>query len=152
MKGVFESQKEMVTTDLQINFRGHPKLSNEQLALQYLMSEIQESLKTMSLSVLAEFSLPSTQTDLPPLMAPTQGQNFEELRRLAGEFTSKLHSEQHNVFNDVINPVARGVSTRNLYSTTGPQLPKTQRLLFLDAPGGTRKTVATTAIKRFLKS
>lgn len=92
LKDIFDTHQEIVILDPGHGFCRKPKLSNEQLALQYVLAKIQGSLSTMSSNLHSEYGLAPVQADLPQLTDFTQGQNPKDLCRLVDASKSSFNS------------------------------------------------------------
>ena len=154
--GLWEQHKTIFIQDIRHRHRRrdvHGALDSDENALSHVLLEIQTALGRRKLS---DYGLPSPPDDLEPLPvhAPAAAQDPAQVQAQVVADISKFNQGQREVFNKVVGAVMPGVSIGNLdgaaSSTAPPPLPPSQRVFFLDAPGGTGKTFVTRAIQAFL--
>lgn len=105
----------------------------------------------MLYSSLSELQLPFSRHDLLPQLLSQPQQTPKQVPRLATESIKMISLDRKHVRIKVINAILSRLSAASLDVNTITQTLRTQQLLFLDAPGGTRKTFVTTEIQSFLK-
>ena len=157
----------MFLTDIRNRARGQPirrhLLRDDRQATSYVLQEVQEALQTVSADwMLANFGLPLPDDSLPAL----EQQNDIETREAQAQKREErlqtslplLNTNQRHAFDEIVGSMLPGASVSALIqgsssAVAGPSMPTQIGLLFfLDAPGGTGKTFALSAILNFLRA
>lgn len=94
--------------------------------------------------------LPPSQQAVRSLDFVPSEQFVEQLRQMASESINVFNTFQRHLFDEAKNPFMPEVRTERLH--VEPSLQLVHGRLFLDAPGGTRTTFLTSAIRIFLEA
>lgn len=149
---LLEDFKDTFIVGIRNRSRLQPLLSDATVALQYVLTEIQDTLSTMSRYSISQFGLSALQNNLQP-PAPLQQQRTPyQLRKLANKSIQQFSSSQRQVFNKIVSSDLEGVSISNLDQPASRARIHFQRIFFLDAFGGARKNFVTASIQCYLKS
>jgi len=163
-RALWTEHKTQFVTDIRNRYRGNPEaqslLRTDDSALNYALLEIQDYLTQKSHRSLECFPLPDAHTDVPPLPqnrnrdpAVRRDEEVQELHERSESALNSLNADQRAVFDQIIATVLPGTSSSNRdgasSSTAPPPAPPSDRMFFLDAPGGTGKTFLTNCIRDF---
>ena len=153
---LWNEHKSMFIQDIRQRHRGlQTVLRDDEVALSYVLLEVQESLKEMGNLNMETYQLPIPPDSLPALLEPPEAAEEEEdrLRESVTSSVAQFNAGQRAVFDAVVGAVLPGVSSVDLTAPVSPQAmaQRQDRVFFLDAPGGTGKTFVTRAIHDFLR-
>jgi len=163
-RALWTEHKTQFVTDIRNRYRGNPEaqrlLRTDDSALNYALLEIQDYLTQKSHLSLESFPMPYARTDVPPLPqnrnrdpAVRRDEEVQELHERSESALSSLNNDERAVFHQSIAAVLPGTSSSNRdgasSSTAPPPAPPSDRMFFLDAPGGTGKTFLTNCIRDF---
>lgn len=148
---IFLTCQRMFVEDIQNLYRNQRVVDGEESAISCVSFKIENCLSTISCTTIEDLGLPSTPSDLAPPETEDTPQPPKVHRHMALQSIFLFNDEQRGVFNKLVGAVIPGISTDNL-DANHTFVSSSERMFFLDAPGGTEKTFVTSGIKRFLKA
>lgn len=129
----------MFIADLREIFRNHLELRNEDLALQHIYAEIQQSLVLQN-TLQADMNLPS-------LFDQKQQEGLADPQFKVEQAILKFNREQRNMSIETVGALLSGLSCLNLNGNPGRLRADELLLSFVDALGDTGKTFVTSAMQ-----